>query len=218
MAASPPRPRAALAPPSPTAGAFKAVLFDLDGVLVDSFEVWLAVVNDARVRFGFPPVTREGLAPIFGQGLSDDMRNLYPGRTRAEIVAAYDDAMPRSIGRMTLNPEAHPALDGLKARGLKRAVVTNTQASLAGIVLRTVGLEASLEACVAVAPPLREKPAPDLIVKALDLLGLSPHEALMVGDTDYDRQAAEAAGTPFLRYEIRKGTSLVAALARGLGG
>lgn len=204
-------------PPRPRAP-FRAVLFDLDGVLVDSFEVWLAVVNDARVRFGFPPVTREGLAPIFGQGLSDDLKNLYPGRTRAEIVAAYDDAMPRWIGRMTLNPEARAALEDLAARGLKRAVVTNTQASLAGIVLRTVGLEAHVDALVAVAPGVREKPAPDLLLRALHLLEAAPHEALMVGDSDYDRQAAEAAGTAFLRYEIRKGTSLGAALSGGLGG
>jgi phosphoglycolate phosphatase/AHBA synthesis associated protein len=196
----------------------RAVLFDLDGVLVDSFEVWWAVVNDARVRFGFPPITREELAPIFGQGLGDDMKNLYPGRTRAEIVAAYDDAMPRSIGRMTLNPQARTALEGLRVRGLKRAVVTNTQASLAGVVLRTVGLTEHVDACVAVAPPLREKPAPDLILEALAQLCLRPAEALMVGDTDYDRQAAEAAGTPFLRYELRKGTSLTTALGGLLGG
>ncbi len=195
----------------------KAVLFDLDGVLVDSFGVWVAVVNDARRRFGFPQVTSEFVASIFGQGLSDDLVNLYPGRTREDVLAAYDDAMPRCIHHMTVNPEARSALEGLKALGLKRAVVTNTQQSLAPRVLEAVGLTAHVEACVAVAPGLKEKPAPDLLLKALDLLRLHPGEALMVGDTDYDSAAARAAGVDFLRYEIRSGLSLASALSRALG-
>lgn len=194
----------------------QAVLFDLDGVLVDSFEVWLAVVNDARKRFGLKDVAREFVASIFGQGLSDDLVNLYPGRTREEVLTAYDAAMPRCIDRMTVNPEALGALEALEALGLKRAVVTNTQQSLAPLVLRTVGLAQHLDAVVSVAAGLREKPAPDLLHRALDLLGVRPEQALMVGDTDYDATAARAAGTAFLRYEIRKGGSLRSALEGAL--
>lgn len=194
------------------ATAYAALLFDLDGVLVDSFEVWLAVVNLARERFGLAPVTRAYVASIFGQGIHADLVNLYPGRTREEVVAAYDEAMPRCIDRMVLNPEAVAALRALGARGVKRAVVTNTQQSLAVRVLDVVGLAAHVDACVAVVPSLREKPAPDLLTHALARLGVAPGRALMVGDTDYDAQAAAAAGTAFLRYEIRRGTRLLDAL------
>ena len=113
---------------------------------------------------------------------------------------------------MTVNPEARRTLEGLRAQGLKCAIVTNTQASLAGLVLETVGLAAHVDACVAVVAGLREKPAPDLLQRALYLLEVAPAQALMVGDTDYDAQAAQAAGTPFLRYEIRRGASLWSAL------
>jgi HAD superfamily hydrolase (TIGR01509 family) len=191
---------------------FRAVLFDLDGVLVDSYEVWFAAVNTLRVRFGFPALTREQMNAVWGQGVGDDLRNLYPGRTREEVLKAYEDALPAAIGRMVVNSEARTALEGLARRGVKRSVVTNTQASLAGGVLRRVGLDVHVDACVAVAPGLREKPAPDMLLKALELLGVPATEALMVGDTDYDQKAAEAAGTAFLRYEIRKGTSLTQAL------
>lgn len=199
------------------APALAAVFFDLDGVLVDSFHVWLEVVNAARVRYGHPPIAEAQLARIFGQGIGDDLQNLYPGQTRAEVLAAYDEAMPRALPRMRLNPEAVPALQGLRARGLARAVVTNTQASLAGTVLATMGLAPHLETHVAVAPGLREKPAPDLLLAALERLRLAPAQVLMVGDTDYDAQAARAAGTAFLRYEIRSGASLLRALEARLG-
>lgn len=211
MDAHPPRTRQAGALPL-DALRFDALLFDLDGVLVDSFEVWLAVVNEVRVRFALPPVSREFVASIFGQGISDDLRNLYPGRTREDVLGAYDQTMPRCIHRMQVNPEAVPVLRALGQRGVKRAIVTNTQQSLAVRVLDDAGLAPHVDACVAVVPGLREKPAPDLLQRALGLLGVPPGRALMVGDTEYDAQAARAAGTAFLRYEIRKGTRLSGAL------
>jgi HAD superfamily hydrolase (TIGR01509 family) len=194
-------------------GAVRAVLFDMDGVLVDSFEVWLGVVNATARRFGHPEVTRERLLAIFGQGIADDMRNLYPGRSRDEILAAYDEAMPGCLARITVNPEAADSLALLRTHGVRRAVVTNSQTSIAGSVLRLVGLEAHLDTWTGVSGGLKEKPAPDLLLHALRVLGTKPQDALMVGDTDYDEEAAKAAGTRFLRYEIRKGTSLKAALA-----
>lgn len=195
----------------------EAVLFDLDGVLVDSFEVWLAVVNAAAQRFGRPAVTREHLERIFGQGIEEDARDLYPGRSHDEIRAAYEAAMPTALPRMLRNPEAHAALRALARRGLKRAVVTNTQESLAGVVLRTTDLAGHVDACVALGGGLRGKPEPDLLLRALELTGASPGTALMVGDTDYDERAARAAGVRFLRYELRRGTSLTLALSGALG-
>lgn len=191
----------------------RAVLFDLDGVLVDSFEVWLAVVNAACERFGRPAVSRERLGEIFGQGIEDDARNLYPGRTAAEIRAAYDEALPRSLVHMRVNVEAAATLDALGRRRIRRAIVTNTQPSLADLVLRTVGLAQHVDAWVAPGPGLRGKPAPDMLTKALALTGAGPEQALMVGDTDYDERAAKAAGVRFLRYDLRSGLRLSVALA-----
>lgn len=201
----------------PAAPPIDAVLFDLDGVLVDSFHVWLAVANAARQRFGHANLTAADLKPIFGQGIADDMVNLYPGRSRTEILRAYDDAMPSSIAKMHVNPEALPVLKALGARGIRRAVVTNTQQSLAGLALRTVGFEPHLDAWTGVGGTLREKPAPDLLLHVLSRLGVPPERALMVGDTDYDARAAAAAGVRFLRYEIRTGARLADALSGALG-
>jgi HAD superfamily hydrolase (TIGR01509 family) len=195
----------------------RAVLFDLDGVLVDSYEAWFAVVNDACARFGRPPVGRDRFAGIWGQGIAADVRNLYPGRTPAEVEAAYAEAMPRRAGGVRSNPEARAALERLRDAGLARALVTNTQVALAREVVSGAGLLDVLDAVQGARPGVREKPAPDLLLAALAAVGAAAAEALMVGDSRYDEEAARAAGVPFLSYDLRHGGSLLAALEARLG-
>jgi phosphoglycolate phosphatase/AHBA synthesis associated protein len=190
----------------------RAVLFDLDGVLVDSFEVWFAVVRETLEAFGHPPLSRARMEAIFGQGISADVMNLYPGRAAGEVRAAYEAALPRHADRMTVNPEARAVLEALGRRGIGRAVVTNTQSSLAGGVLERARLDDVVDAVSALGGSLREKPHPDLLLDALARLSVPPARARMVGDTHYDEMAAHAAGVPFLLFEIRRGGSLLAAL------
>lgn len=195
---------------------WRAVLFDLDGVLVDSFEVWFAVVNAARRRFGFPEVSRTYVASIFGQGIDADTTNLYPGRTRSEVERAYAEGVAEALHRMTVHPEAAGALAALGAAGIRRAVVTNTQDGLAQRVVAAAGLAAHLDFVIGVSPEVREKPAPDLLLRALGHFDIPPSEALMLGDSDYDAEAARRAGVAFRRFEIRRGASLAAELGVGL--
>lgn len=190
----------------------KAILFDLDGVLIDSFEAWLGAVNDLRTDLGHERITRDFLATIFGQGVSDDVDNLYPGRTVAEIRRRYDEAMPRHVPSMQLGPETHDVLERLGRNGLRRAVVTNTQTTLADQILDQLGIRPRVDTVRGAGNGLAEKPAPDMLIDALRELGVEPAEARMVGDTDYDERAANAAGVPFIRFDLRLGQSLEAAL------
>lgn len=191
----------------------RAVLFDLDGVLVDSYEAWFYVVNEAARRFGAPAVSRERLAEVFGQGPEEDARTLFSGRAVADIQAVYDEAMQAHVDRIVLGAGVDALLDDLGRRGLSRAVVTNTQQDVASVVLAATGLLDRLDAWVGVGDGLREKPAPDLLHAALARLGAAPAESLLVGDTRYDREAAEAVPMPFLHYALREGGSLASALA-----
>lgn len=194
------------------AGAVRAVLFDLDGVLVDSYQAWFAMVNDAARQFGSPEVTLERFQGVWGQGIGADVKNLYPGRTHRDVEEAYERAMAKQAGTIMVNPEAAATLDDLLALGLPRACVTNTQIGLARAVLTASGLLARFEAVEGMAPGRREKPAPDLLLAALEALEVAPADALMVGDSRYDEGAAEAARVPFLHYDLREGGSLRAAL------
>ncbi len=194
-------------------GRVRAVLFDLDGVLVDSYEAWFHVVGATSAAFGFGPVSRARFEGVWGQGISADLENLYPGRTHAEVEGAYEREMAGQAATVHVNPEAAAVLEDLRGRGVLLACVTNTPEGLARAILRASSLAGRLDAVVGMREGLREKPAPDLLRAALRTLGARPAEALMVGDSRYDEAGAAAAGVPFLRYDLRDGASLSEALS-----
>lgn len=188
------------------------ILFDMDGVLVDSVDAWLGVVNRVRVDLGFDAISQPRLMEIFGQGVEDDAKNLFQGYTPAAIRAAYDEAMPDFVERVRAGSGTREVLRDLEARDIRRAVVTNTQHSLAGDMLRAAGLADAFDLIAAAGLADREKPHPDLLLTALKELGVEAERALMVGDTSYDEEAAAAAGVPYLHFDLRRGGDLRAAL------
>lgn len=192
----------------------RAVLFDMDGVLIDSFEMWFETMNAVARRFEAPAISREALRAAFGQGVEEDVRTFYRGVDIPTLNAAYDEEMPQFVDRIRPNPTAPAALAALEQRGIARAVVTNTQRSVVDGILTRCGLRSGIDHISAVAPGLREKPHPDLLRHALDHFDVPREAALMVGDTEvYDGAAARAAGVPFLFYDLRDGTDLAKALA-----
>ncbi len=193
----------------------RAVLFDMDGVLVDSFATWLAVLHEVAAELGTPPVSEEQLRLAFGQGVDEDTRTFFPGTTPDQLRTLYDACFPQHVDRMVANPKALGVLRDLGARGIGRAVVTNTQTSLTEQILAGCGLRAEVDLISAAEPGVPEKPEPDMLLRACTALGVAPSEALMVGDTEYDELAARAAGTPFLHYDLRQGEDLEAAIRQG---
>lgn len=197
-------------------GAVRAVLFDMDGVLVDSFEMWLHAMNDVAAELGHPPIERDAFEGAFGQGVEDDLRTFYRGSTRAAVERAQALALPRHAHRLQGNPAAGEVLAWLAAQGIARAVVTNTQHDAVDGLLHHAGLAGRFDAVLGVSSAIAGKPAPDLLLRACDTLGVAPTEAVMVGDTTYDAEAAAAAGTAYVHYELRRGDDLRAALAEAL--
>ncbi|HVG93136.1 MAG TPA: HAD family hydrolase [Planctomycetota bacterium] len=196
----------------------RAVLFDLDGVLIDSFDAWFHVVNAAAREFGNPGVDRERFGSVWGQGISADVKHLYPGRTHAEVEAAYERAMAAQRDTIHVNREAVATLEDLARRRIPAACVTNTQVGLARAILGATALLGRFATVEGMAEGRREKPAPDLLLAALSHLSVAPSDALMVGDSRYDREAAAAAAVPYLHYDMRTGASLASAIRAALDG
>lgn len=176
----------------------RAILFDMDGVLVDSREVWYHCMQDAARHFGHPPLDRQAFLDSFGQGVDADIRTFFPGTGYQELDHFYDTRFADHREHFLVNDEAAPLFQDLAARGLTRVVVTNTSGPLARDILGWTGLEPDL--LLGSTDVARPKPAPDLLLEALERLGAAPGEVLMVGDSAYDRQAAEAAGVRFFGF------------------
>lgn len=176
----------------------RAVLFDLDGVLVRSEEPWFRTMEEAGRVFRGRPVTREEFAPTFGQGTAADAEQFKLRVGPDELNRFYLDVFPRFAKETWVNPDARGVLEGLQARGLKRAVVTNTASPLAFTILRSAGLLELFDWIACADHVVKAKPAPDLVLHAVQRLQVAPESALLVGDSRFDREAARSAGVRFV--------------------
>lgn len=176
----------------------RAVLFDMDGVLVKSEEVWFRVVAEAGVRFRGTAVTREEFFPTFGQGTAADIPVFGLSCTVAQLDAFYTSEFVNHLDAMWVNPDAAPLLTSLRAAGVKTALVTNTVGPLAARILERAQLTGLFDALGTADRVTHAKPAPDLLHLVLGELALPARDAVMVGDSKFDRMAAGAAEVRFV--------------------
>jgi len=176
----------------------RAVLFDLDGVLIDSSDAWYHLLGAAARDLGHPPIHRADFDASFGQGVEADVAQFFPRSTPAELLAYFDAHFLDHAQHVLVNPEAAPVLQALAGRGIATAVVTNTGSALAKETVRGAGLEP--DAIVGATDVASPKPAPDMVTLACERLGVSPAEALLVGDSRFDAEAARAAGVRFVGF------------------
>ena len=189
-----------------------AVLFDLDGTLIDSIDL---IVNSARHAFekcGHPMPTREEwiadlglpLRAMFGRFITDES-------TMEQLVAGYREYQLANHDRL-VRPyeEVTSTLEALHERGYELAVVTSKSEPLAKRGLAHVGLEGVFDVIVGLESCTRHKPDPEPVRTALDRLGIEPDAAAFVGDSPHDMVAGRAAGVttvaalwgPFSRAQL----------------
>ena len=177
-----------------------AMLFDMDGVLVKSDEVWFRVVEAAGSHFRGRPISRDEFMPTFGQGTAADIPCFGLRCSVAELDAFYAAQFVTHLEAVWVNPDALEVLQGLASRGVRRALVTNTVGPLASAILEHAGLTPWLEAFATADRVAEAKPAPDLLLLACRELNVLPSRALMIGDSKFDREAAHRAGISFAGF------------------
>jgi len=178
----------------------RALLFDMDGVLVFSEEAWFAVYNETLVHFGHTTIPRAEFDAIYGNGTEADRAAYLPERTVEEINAAYARFFERHFSRIRLNAEAPAVLTEARARGVGSCVATNTTGPLAGRILALTGLLPLLDDIAAADDAGAGKPDPAVLHLASARLGVPLSDCLFVGDSRYDAEAAARAPVPFVGY------------------
>ncbi len=180
----------------------RAILFDLDGVLVDSRAPIARSINHALVRHGLPPRPEESLHRWIGPPLHDAFVRLLTETGTAVALAPSCVAAYREHYRTACLEEtrAFPGVADLLARLSERAalaVATSKPVEFAGAILQVLGLAASFR--VVAGPPLDvpAEPKHETVERALARLGLPARAAapaLMVGDRRFDVEAGKAHG------------------------
>ncbi|MGH7678295.1 MAG: HAD family hydrolase, partial [Gemmatimonadaceae bacterium] len=189
-----------------------AVLFDLDGTLIDSIEL---ILNSAQYAFrdreGHVPSNAEWLTGV-GIPLATMFRRY--ARDEAEVdalIAKYREYQLANHDRLVrCYDQVVETVDFIRAAGHPVAVVTSKTGWLARRGLDHVGLGPHFDVIVGCDMCERHKPDPEPVYQALDKLGYEPGEAAFVGDSVHDIQAGNAAGVttvaalwgPFSREDL----------------
>jgi HAD superfamily hydrolase (TIGR01509 family) len=179
-----------------------AVLFDMDGVLVRSDEIWFRVVEEAGLRFRGRAITREEFFPTFGQGTQADVEVFGLRCSAEQLDRFYIENFGRYASGVWVDPQAATVLAALRRAGKKLAVVTNTVSPLAREILDASHLTGYFDAIACADHVERAKPAPDLVHHALDMLRLGADDAVYIGDSRFDRDAARDAGVHFIGLRL----------------
>lgn len=179
-------------------GRFRAVILDVDGTLVDSNDLHARAWVDAFREAG-RDVPFETIRPLIGMG-GDNLlpaaaglsAEEEPGRSIAERRGAI--FRERYLRRVTAFPAVRDLLKRMRADGLKLAVASSAKGDELGPLLEIAGAEDLVPARTSADDAESSKPDPDIVQAALRRIGARADEAVMIGDTPYDVEAAGRAG------------------------
>ncbi len=173
-----------------------ALLFDLDGTLLDSVTLILASFRHThRVHFGTDRPDEFWLAGI-GRTLRDRFAAITDDEEQIEaLIATYrEHNLAHHDAQVRPYPRVRETLTSLAERGVPMALVTSKMRVGAEAGLRVLGLESILQIRVCGDDVARGKPDPLPVRMALEALGVDPAEAIFVGDSPHDIEAGQRAG------------------------
>lgn len=200
----------------------QALLFDLDGTLVDTLGDFVVVLGHVHDRLGLPRPSREFLLHTIGRGSEHLIRTCLahagagPERFDEAWALYQHEYTARNGDHAEVYPGVTETLALLRERGLPLACVTNKPGSFATELLRRKGLLGSFAHVLGGEAFARRKPDPMPLLETCKLLGTAPAETWMVGDSRNDAEAAHAAGCPLVlvTYGYNHGEDILSVPAR----
>jgi HAD superfamily hydrolase (TIGR01509 family) len=181
----------------------EAVIFDLDGTLIDSIGIYFMIVENALERLNLPTVSRASIQAAaedenfnWGLVLPDELMN-----RKTEIIDRAREitnkiAPPLFEKNVKLIPGADLVLKSISSNGLKIGLVTSTRRSFLKIKMRplkSAGVADLFEAIISSDDTQKRKPAPEPLLACARQLRVEPDKCAYVGDTRTDMRAGQAA-------------------------
>ena len=173
----------------------RAVLFDFDGTLADSYPAITASVNHVRGLHGLPPLAVDEVKRWVGRGAGALLSRTVPlGDLEANCVA-YREHHPSVLHSGTrLLAGAAELLNLLHGRGLRLGLCSNKPVAFSRDLVAYLKIASILEVVLGPEDVARPKPAADMLLAALQRLGVTASEALYIGDMSVDVETARGAG------------------------
>jgi HAD superfamily hydrolase (TIGR01549 family) len=175
-----------------------AILFDMDGVLIDSLDSWRSSLNAALKAHNNQEITKEEfIEKYWGYDLYATLDKIGLDHS---IVTACNELYQEYFDKVTMYPDVKDTLQKLKR--YKKGIITNTPRNRAIQVIKNFKLGRYFNTVVTSDDVDIGKPNPDIVLKACKNLGIEPAEVVMVGDTGSDLEAGNTAGCTVIGMNI----------------
>jgi phosphoglycolate phosphatase len=188
----------------------RAVVFDLDGTLVNSLPDIAAAMNATLSADGKPTLAEVDIRAMIGAGADAAIE-----RALVHLGLAADAAEVARLGRAflphyvtasrsgsRLYPGAFDVLQQLQRGGVACGLCTNKLQAVTDVVVAAAGMGPYLGAVIGATPDRPKKPAADMLLAAIAALEVSPADTVMVGDSIADVGTARAAGIPVILVDF----------------
>lgn len=178
---------------------FRLVIFDWDGTLMDSADLIIRGVQATAHELNLPIVSSKCIRQGIGLSFADQLKNLFPKHIDRIDKTAFRHCYERHFTQLYTNNGHPPLVEGtkkvlhaLKQKGFLLAVATSMPTKILSGLLSDLKMDAIFDSirCGDQALP---KPHPQMLLEILTALKLTPADALMVGDTDFDMRMAQRA-------------------------
>lgn len=173
----------------------RAIVFDLDGTLIDGYDAIEDALGYAMERMGRPIPSREAVRAMVGHGLERLLAQAVGEEQAEEGVRLFRERFPHvAVPKSHLLPGVPDLLSRLRISGYRLTLASNKPPEFSRRILAAKGVADSFEAIVgpdAVHPP---KPHPSMLRELLEVLEASPAETVCVGDMEVDVEFARSAG------------------------
>ena len=175
-----------------------AILFDMDGVLVDSLDSWWKALNSALKRFKHQEITRnEFIKTYWGHDLKANLKRL---KLNPEVAQFCNITYGNHLDLIKIYPDTKNTL--MQLVSYKKAIITNTPTVCARQILRKFQIEQYFKEIITSDDVVKAKPDPEIIFKACERLDVVSKTVVLVGDTESDVEAGRAAGCTVVGLNI----------------
>ncbi|MEM4258583.1 MAG: HAD family hydrolase [Candidatus Thermoplasmatota archaeon] len=176
----------------------QAILFDMDGVLIDSLDSWWQALNNAMKMNNHPGISRkEFIERFWGHDLRE---NLETSGLNPEILYFCNAIYQNYVDVVKIYEDTYPTLNQL--RHYKKAIITNTPKDCTSHIMKQFDLKKYFHTIVTSDDVPRGKPSPDIVFKACEHLNVQPNNVVLVGDTNSDVLAGRHAGCTVIGINI----------------